>query len=41
MDRLELRPKVVCTTDEEIDAELRRRINQQSKKRSLFLETEC
>jgi hypothetical protein len=30
MDRLELRPKILCTTDEEIEAELRKRINQKS-----------
>jgi hypothetical protein len=28
MDRLDQRPKVICTTDEEIEAELRKRINQ-------------
>ncbi|MBN4005391.1 hypothetical protein [Nostoc sp. LPT] len=28
MDRLAARPGVVCTTDEEIQAELRKRINQ-------------
>jgi hypothetical protein len=30
MDRLDQRPKVICNTDEEIDAELLKRINQQS-----------
>ncbi|MEH2022052.1 DUF6887 family protein [Nostoc sp.] len=28
MDRLEQRPKVIFTTDEEIEAELKKRINQ-------------
>ena len=28
MDRLEERPKVICSTDEEIEAELQKRINQ-------------
>lgn len=31
MDRLNERPGVLCTTDEEFEAELRKRINQQSK----------
>jgi hypothetical protein len=29
MDRLDARPGVLCTTDEEFEAELQRRINQQ------------
>ncbi len=29
MDRFDARPGVLCTTDEEFEAELRKRINQQ------------
>lgn len=29
MDRLSKRPGVLCTTDEEADAEMQRRVNQQ------------
>lgn len=29
MDRLDQRPKVFCTTDDEIEAELRKRISKQ------------
>ncbi len=30
MDRLSARPGVLCTTDEEFEAELRKRINQEA-----------
>jgi hypothetical protein len=30
MDRLDARPGVLCTTDDEFEAELRKRISQQS-----------
>ena len=35
MDRLDARPGVLCTTDEEFEAELIKRINQQQQKHKI------